>query len=63
MYPYLAEEVYPTYKKSEEFHNFLRWKTKEKEQVSDEDFIPFRLLGRGGFGEVFAYQVATQEIY
>nr|XP_026693664.1 rhodopsin kinase isoform X1 [Ciona intestinalis]XP_026693665.1 rhodopsin kinase isoform X1 [Ciona intestinalis]XP_026693666.1 rhodopsin kinase isoform X1 [Ciona intestinalis] len=62
--PYLAEHVYPLYKSSEQFKTFLRWKWKEKEEVMEEDFHPFRLLGKGGFGEVYAYQVkVTGKMY
>ncbi|XP_076819553.1 rhodopsin kinase GRK7-like isoform X2 [Clavelina lepadiformis] len=59
IYPFMTEEVFPKYKKSEEFETFVRWKWKEKEPVTEDDFLSFRLLGRGGFGEVYAYQVKT----
>ena len=54
---FFVDEVFPKYKESKEYETFLRWKCKEKEPVVEDDFISMRILGRGGFGEVYAYQV------
>ena len=54
---FFVDEVFLKYKKSKEYETFLRWKYKEKEPVTEEDFMQLRILGKGGFGEVYAYQV------
>uniref|UniRef100_G1Q7I7 G protein-coupled receptor kinase n=1 Tax=Myotis lucifugus TaxID=59463 RepID=G1Q7I7_MYOLU len=39
------------------YDQFLRWKVFEMQPVSDKYFTEFRVLGKGGFGEVCAVQV------
>ncbi|XP_007529996.1 rhodopsin kinase GRK7 [Erinaceus europaeus] len=39
------------------YERFLQWKALEMQPVSDKYFTEFRVLGKGGFGEVCAVQV------
>ncbi|XP_040123427.1 rhodopsin kinase GRK1 [Oryx dammah] len=46
------------------FLRFLQWKWLEAQPVGEDWFLDFRVLGRGGFGEVFACQMkATGKLY
>nr|XP_004663673.1 rhodopsin kinase GRK7 [Jaculus jaculus] len=39
------------------YDKFLQWKLLERQPISDKYFTEFRVLGKGGFGEVCAVQV------
>uniref|UniRef100_A0A8C0E0H3 G protein-coupled receptor kinase n=1 Tax=Balaenoptera musculus TaxID=9771 RepID=A0A8C0E0H3_BALMU len=46
------------------FQRFLQWKWLEAQPVGEDWFLDFRVLGRGGFGEVSACQMkATGKMY
>ncbi|XP_062316520.1 G protein-coupled receptor kinase 5-like [Osmerus eperlanus] len=46
------------------FERFLQWKMVERQPVTKYSFRQYRLLGKGGFGEVWACQVrATGKMY
>ncbi|XP_017900483.1 PREDICTED: rhodopsin kinase [Capra hircus] len=46
------------------FLRFLQWKWLEAQPMGEDWFLDFRVLGRGGFGEVFACQMkATGKLY
>jgi len=46
------------------FNRFLQWKALESQKVDKNTFRQYRVLGKGGFGEVCACQVrATGKLY
>ncbi|KAI6656897.1 G protein-coupled receptor kinase 4 [Oopsacas minuta] len=53
---YFIGEPFQLFKKSKYFLRFLQWKHLERQSVSEDKFRIFRVLGKGGFGEVFAAQ-------
>ncbi|XP_048374140.1 rhodopsin kinase GRK1 [Sphaerodactylus townsendi] len=61
---FLEEKAFGKYKESLCFLRFLQFKWLEAESVTDEWFLDFRVLGKGGFGEVCACQMrATGKMY
>uniref|UniRef100_A0A8C6RIV7 G protein-coupled receptor kinase n=1 Tax=Nannospalax galili TaxID=1026970 RepID=A0A8C6RIV7_NANGA len=61
---YLSETPFKEYQDSSYFSQFLQWKWLERRPVTKKMFRYFRVLGKGGFGEVFACQVrATGKVY
>ncbi|XP_043931996.1 rhodopsin kinase GRK1-like [Protopterus annectens] len=61
---YLEETTLETYKNSMYFLRFLQFKCLEKQPITEEWFMDFRVLGKGGFGEVYACQMkATGKMY
>jgi len=61
---YLANEPFKEFLKSNQFTRFVQWKTLEKRAVNKNHFRQYRVLGKGGFGEVCACQVrATGKLY
>ncbi|KAJ7313228.1 hypothetical protein JRQ81_004509 [Phrynocephalus forsythii] len=61
---YLEEKAAGKYKESLHFYRFLQFKWLESQSVTDEWFMDFRVLGKGGFGEVCACQMkATGKMY
>ncbi|XP_068124206.1 rhodopsin kinase GRK1 [Hyperolius riggenbachi] len=61
---YLKENAYPQYKESKCFSRFLQWKWLEAQPIGEDWFMDFRILGKGGFGEVSASQMrATGKMY
>ncbi|XP_069493229.1 rhodopsin kinase GRK1 [Ambystoma mexicanum] len=61
---YLKENAYQPYKESTQFSKFLQWKWLEAQPVGEDWFMDFRVLGKGGFGEVSASQMrATGKMY
>ncbi|XP_050304755.1 G protein-coupled receptor kinase 2 [Anthonomus grandis grandis] len=61
---YLSGEPFVEFTKSMYFHRYLQWKWLESQPVTHKTFRMYRVLGKGGFGEVCACQVrATGKMY
>lgn len=61
---YLSDEPFNEFKKSMYFHRYLQWKWLERQAVTSKTFRMYRVLGKGGFGEVCACQTrATGKMY
>ncbi|XP_045849381.1 G protein-coupled receptor kinase 4 isoform X2 [Meles meles] len=61
---YLSGEPFEAYQESSYFSRFLQWKWLERQPVTKDTFRHYRVLGKGGFGEVCACQVrATGKMY
>ncbi|CAG5857681.1 unnamed protein product [Menidia menidia] len=61
---FLKEVPYTFFLESMFLKRFLQWKWLEKQPVGDDWFLDFRVLGKGGFGEVSACQMkATGKLY
>ncbi|KAK7109223.1 G protein-coupled receptor kinase 5-like isoform X1 [Littorina saxatilis] len=61
---YLAEEPFSDFVESMFFKRYLQWKWLESQPVTKNTFRMYRVLGKGGFGEVCACQVrATGKMY
>ncbi|KAG8452140.1 hypothetical protein GDO86_004073 [Hymenochirus boettgeri] len=61
---FLKENAFPQYKESNYFSKFLQWKWLEAQPIGEDWFMDFRILGKGGFGEVSATQMrATGKMY
>ncbi|XP_017773127.1 PREDICTED: G protein-coupled receptor kinase 2 [Nicrophorus vespilloides] len=60
----LAGEPFKDFTKSMYFHRYLQWKWLEAQPITYKTFRMYRVLGKGGFGEVCACQVrATGKMY
>uniref|UniRef100_A0A672IAG0 G protein-coupled receptor kinase n=1 Tax=Salarias fasciatus TaxID=181472 RepID=A0A672IAG0_SALFA len=60
----LSGEPFTQYQYSMFFDRFLQWKMLERQPITKQAFRQYRLLGKGGFGEVWACQVrATGMMY
>ncbi|XP_071947210.1 G protein-coupled receptor kinase 5-like [Antedon mediterranea] len=61
---YLMGEPFREYKSSMYYSRFLQWKFLESQPVTKNTFRQYRVLGKGGFGEVCACQVrSTGKMY
>ncbi|XP_046279463.1 G protein-coupled receptor kinase 4 isoform X2 [Marmota monax] len=61
---YLSKDPFEEYQESPYFSQFLQWKWLERQPVTKKTFRHYRVLGKGGFGEVCACQVrATGKMY
>uniref|UniRef100_A0A1B6C906 G protein-coupled receptor kinase n=1 Tax=Clastoptera arizonana TaxID=38151 RepID=A0A1B6C906_9HEMI len=61
---FLAGEPFFLFENSMYFHRYLQWKWLESQPVTYKTFRMYRVLGKGGFGEVCACQVrATGKMY
>lgn len=61
---FLAGEPFSQFESSMYFHRYLQWKWLESQPVTYKTFRMYRVLGKGGFGEVCACQVrATGKMY
>ncbi|XP_020796084.2 rhodopsin kinase grk7-b [Boleophthalmus pectinirostris] len=61
---FLKGRPFMEYLESPFYYKFLQWKEYEKQTISDKYFYEFRILGKGGFGEVCAVQVKhTGQMY
>uniref|UniRef100_A0A158R557 G protein-coupled receptor kinase n=1 Tax=Syphacia muris TaxID=451379 RepID=A0A158R557_9BILA len=56
---FLAAEPFRTFTGTKYFHRYLQWKWLEKRPVDKRTFRLYRVLGKGGFGEVCACQVRS----
>uniref|UniRef100_A0A672U0I2 G protein-coupled receptor kinase n=1 Tax=Strigops habroptila TaxID=2489341 RepID=A0A672U0I2_STRHB len=56
---HLEAVAWAPYRESPEFGRFLQFKWLEEQPVGAEAFVEFRVLGKGGFGEVLACQRRT----
>ncbi|KAJ8286381.1 hypothetical protein GJAV_G00038640 [Gymnothorax javanicus] len=56
LHQHLSGEPFSTYQDSMYFDRFIQWKMLERQPVTRNDFRQFRILGKGGFGEVWACQ-------
>uniref|UniRef100_A0AC34RIV4 G protein-coupled receptor kinase n=1 Tax=Panagrolaimus sp. JU765 TaxID=591449 RepID=A0AC34RIV4_9BILA len=61
----LKEEVFPKFLESDKFTRYCQWKNLELNmQLTMNDFSVHRIIGRGGFGEVFGCRKAdTGKMY
>ena len=53
---YLSRTPFEEFKNSMYFNRYLQWKYVEQKPVTEKTFNMFRVLGKGGFGEVWACQ-------
>lgn len=61
---FLKEVPYTFYLETMYFKRFLQWKWLEMQPMGEDWFLDFRVLGKGGFGEVSACQMrATGKMY
>ncbi|CAJ1049563.1 rhodopsin kinase GRK1 [Xyrichtys novacula] len=61
---FLQEVPYTFFLESMYLKRFLQWKWLEMQPVGEDWFLDFRVLGKGGFGEVSACQMkATGKLY
>lgn len=64
LHEYLRGVPFSNYQDSMYFDRFLQWKSLERQAVTKDTFRQYRVLGKGGFGEVCACQVrATGKMY
>ncbi|XP_068926849.1 G protein-coupled receptor kinase 4 isoform X4 [Petaurus breviceps papuanus] len=64
VHDYLSGRPFEEYQESMFFSRFLQWKWLERKPVTKNTFRHYRVLGKGGFGEVCACQVrATGKMY
>ncbi|KPP72877.1 rhodopsin kinase-like [Scleropages formosus] len=61
---FLKEVPFTFYLETMYFKRFLQWKWLEMQPIGEDWFLDFRILGKGGFGEVSACQMkATGKLY
>ncbi|MEE6479229.1 hypothetical protein FKM82_012183 [Ascaphus truei] len=64
LHEYLRGSPFEEYQDSMYFDRFLQWRSLEGQVVTKDTFRQYRVLGKGGFGEVCACQVrATGKMY
>ncbi|KTG40877.1 hypothetical protein cypCar_00042346 [Cyprinus carpio] len=64
VFDFLKEVPFTFYLETMYFKRFLQWKWLEMQPVAEDWFLDFRVLGKGGFGEVSACQMkATGKLY
>ncbi|KAM6441936.1 rhodopsin kinase GRK7 [Liasis olivaceus] len=61
---FLKGKPFEGFQASPFYEKFLQWKSYERQPISEKFFEEFRVLGKGGFGEVCAVQVkSTGKMY
>ncbi|XP_053564945.1 rhodopsin kinase GRK7 [Bombina bombina] len=61
---FLKDTPFQDFQNSTFYDRFLQWKAFERQPISHKYFYEFRVLGKGGFGEVCAIQVKnTGQMY
>jgi len=61
---FLSESPFKEFRMSMYFHRYLQWKSLERTPVTYKTFRMYRVLGKGGFGEVCACQTrSTGKMY
>jgi len=61
---FLSGEPYKEFRNSMYFDRYLQWKWLERQPITNKTFRMYRVLGKGGFGEVCACQTrATGKMY
>ncbi|XP_063051409.1 G protein-coupled receptor kinase 5 isoform X2 [Engraulis encrasicolus] len=64
LHDYLSGGPFSDYQNSMYFDRFVQWKVLERQSITKDTFRQYRVLGKGGFGEVCACQVrATGKMY
>ncbi|XP_024909668.1 G protein-coupled receptor kinase 5-like [Cynoglossus semilaevis] len=64
VHDFLSDGAFKDYQNSMYFDRFLQWKILERQPITKDTFRQYRVLGKGGFGEVCACQVrATGKMY
>uniref|UniRef100_A0A3Q3N6U3 G protein-coupled receptor kinase n=1 Tax=Labrus bergylta TaxID=56723 RepID=A0A3Q3N6U3_9LABR len=64
VHDYLSGAPFSDYQNSMYYDRFLQWKVLERQPITKDTFRQYRVLGKGGFGEVCACQVrATGKMY
>ncbi|XP_061624611.1 G protein-coupled receptor kinase 5 isoform X3 [Phyllopteryx taeniolatus] len=64
VHDYLSGAPFADFENSMYFDRFLQWKILERQPITKDTFRQYRVLGKGGFGEVCACQVrATGKMY
>uniref|UniRef100_A0A8D3EGF8 G protein-coupled receptor kinase n=1 Tax=Scophthalmus maximus TaxID=52904 RepID=A0A8D3EGF8_SCOMX len=64
VHDYLSGAPFEDYQNSMYFDRLLQWKMLERQPITKDTFRQYRVLGKGGFGEVCACQVrATGKMY
>lgn len=64
VHEYLSAGPFADYQNSMYYDRFLQWKVLERQPITKDTFRQYRVLGKGGFGEVCACQVrATGKMY
>ncbi|CAI9590729.1 unnamed protein product, partial [Staurois parvus] len=64
VHDFLSMAPFSDYLDSQYYNRFLQWKWLERQPVTKNTFRQYRVLGKGGFGEVCACQVrATGKMY
>ncbi|XP_057402357.1 G protein-coupled receptor kinase 4 isoform X5 [Balaenoptera acutorostrata] len=62
VHDYLSGESFEEYQESSYFSRFLQWKWLERQPVTKDTFRHYRVLGKGGFGEVsLCYTYETKD--
>ncbi|XP_019567077.2 G protein-coupled receptor kinase 4 isoform X6 [Rhinolophus sinicus] len=62
VHSYLSGEPFEEYQESPHFSRFLQWKWLERQPVTKKTFRHYRVLGKGGFGEVsLCYTYETRD--
>ncbi|XP_075063096.1 G protein-coupled receptor kinase 5-like isoform X2 [Mixophyes fleayi] len=64
LHEFLRGSPFREYQESMYFDRFLQWRSLERQAVTKDTFRQYRVLGKGGFGEVCACQVrSTGKMY